>query len=220
VRHRVPSRSNWTLSLLGGFPTSYFLGKFKSRNIFSLGPEQLLDKANAKRSAPLHHPYLLTVPFVAFMPWRWLPLIGLVLCKRQGQPIVCTNDIWIERAFRQTDTDTMAQISTFLAGEMIRPGSNLWNALCSPGNTRNLFATGSSHRYYPSYWKDISIDHKHDVTWHLQMAAPYRRNGKFVFFYTRGKGKSKAIPLQAWTDPEGSRRLRFPDFKTIGTWRW
>jgi hypothetical protein len=29
--------------------------------------------------------------------------------------------------------------------------------------------------------------------------------------------KGKAIPLQAWTDPEGSRRLRLPDFKTIGT---
>jgi hypothetical protein len=28
------------------------------------------------------------------------------------------------------------------------------------------------------------------------------------------KGKGKAIPLQAWTDPEGSRRLRLPDFKT------
>jgi hypothetical protein len=27
-----------------------------------------------------------------------------------------------------------------------------------------------------------------------------------------GKGKGKAIPLQAWTDPEGSRRLRLPDF--------
>jgi len=27
----------------------------------------------------------------------------------------------------------------------------------------------------------------------------------------------KAIPLQAWTVPEGSRRLRLPDFKTIGT---
>ena len=25
------------------------------------------------------------------------------------------------------------------------------------------------------------------------------------------------IPLQAWTGPEGSRRLRLPDFKTIGT---
>jgi len=30
------------------------------------------------------------------------------------------------------------------------------------------------------------------------------------------KGKGKAIPLQAWTGPEGSRRLRLPDFKTVG----
>jgi hypothetical protein len=27
----------------------------------------------------------------------------------------------------------------------------------------------------------------------------------------------KAIPLQTWTDPEDSRRMRLPDFKTIGT---
>jgi hypothetical protein len=26
-----------------------------------------------------------------------------------------------------------------------------------------------------------------------------------------------AIPLQGWRGPEGSRRLRLPDFKTIGT---
>jgi len=29
--------------------------------------------------------------------------------------------------------------------------------------------------------------------------------------------KGKAIPLQAWTGPEGSRKFRLPDFKTIGT---
>jgi hypothetical protein len=29
----------------------------------------------------------------------------------------------------------------------------------------------------------------------------------------------KSIPLQAWTGPEGSRRLRLPDFKTVGTGR-
>jgi len=29
--------------------------------------------------------------------------------------------------------------------------------------------------------------------------------------------KGKAFPLQAWTGPEGSRKLRLPDFKTIGT---
>ena len=26
--------------------------------------------------------------------------------------------------------------------------------------------------------------------------------------------KGKAVPLQAWSGPEGSRKLRFPDFKT------
>jgi len=31
------------------------------------------------------------------------------------------------------------------------------------------------------------------------------------------KGKGKAIPVKAWRGPEGSRRLRIPNFKTIGT---
>ena len=31
------------------------------------------------------------------------------------------------------------------------------------------------------------------------------------------RSEYKAIPLQAWTGPEGSRKLRLPDFKTIGT---
>ena len=35
-----------------------------------------------------------------------------------------------------------------------------------------------------------------------------------------GKGKGKTIPEQDWTGPEGSRRLRIPDLKTVGTWRW
>jgi hypothetical protein len=29
--------------------------------------------------------------------------------------------------------------------------------------------------------------------------------------------KCKAIPLQAWTGPDGTRRMRLPDCKTIGT---
>jgi hypothetical protein len=46
----------------------------------------------------------------------------------------------------------------------------------------------------------------------------------FVWLKTRsGSGESnetckgKAIPLLAWTGPEGFRRLRLLDFKTIGT---
>jgi hypothetical protein len=30
------------------------------------------------------------------------------------------------------------------------------------------------------------------------------------------EGKRKAIPLQAWTGSEGSRRLRLPDFNILG----
>ena len=29
------------------------------------------------------------------------------------------------------------------------------------------------------------------------------------------KGKGKAVPLQAWSGPEGSRKLRFPDFMRV-----
>jgi len=41
--------------------------------------------------------------------------------------------------------------------------------------------------------------------------TPDRREQRCQFI------KGKAIPLQAWTGPEGSRRLRLPDFMTIGT---
>ena len=30
--------------------------------------------------------------------------------------------------------------------------------------------------------------------------------------YKSCKRKGKSVPLQAWTDPEGSRKLRLPDF--------
>jgi hypothetical protein len=33
-----------------------------------------------------------------------------------------------------------------------------------------------------------------------------------IFIYVKVKGK--AVPLQAWSGPEGSRKLRFPDFMT------
>jgi hypothetical protein len=35
----------------------------------------------------------------------------------------------------------------------------------------------------------------------------------FLWIYVKGK----ANPLQAWTGPEGSRRLRLPDFNAVGT---
>jgi len=34
---------------------------------------------------------------------------------------------------------------------------------------------------------------------------------KYIYIY---KGKGKAVPLEAWSGPEGSRKLRFPNFMT------
>jgi len=36
--------------------------------------------------------------------------------------------------------------------------------------------------------------------------------GELIFSWNT---RSKAIPFQTWTGPEGSRKLRLPDFKTI-----
>jgi hypothetical protein len=49
----------------------------------------------------------------------------------------------------------------------------------------------------------------------VQLEFPSYGVAYYCTFLSRDKGK--AIPLQAWTGPEGSRRLRLPDFKTIGT---
>jgi len=38
----------------------------------------------------------------------------------------------------------------------------------------------------------------------------------YIFIYIPF-GIKKTIPLQAWTDPEDSRRMRLPDVQKIGT---
>ena len=40
----------------------------------------------------------------------------------------------------------------------------------------------------------------------------HKYNATNISTYIKGKGK--AVPLEVWTSPEGSRKLRFPDFVT------
>ena len=53
-----------------------------------------------------------------------------------------------------------------------------------------------------------------------QTTINYINNSSYFQKMEAMQGKGKAIPWQAWTGPEGSRRLRLLDFKIIGTWRW
>jgi len=50
----------------------------------------------------------------------------------------------------------------------------------------------------------------------LRYGAAKRRGSGGVTPHIRKK-VDKAIPLQTWTGPEDSRRLRLLDFKTVGT---
>jgi hypothetical protein len=40
------------------------------------------------------------------------------------------------------------------------------------------------------------------------------QNVQFCNLKCGGKGKGKTVPLQAWSGPDGSRKLRFPHFLT------
>jgi hypothetical protein len=69
----------------------------------------------------------------------------------------------------------------------------------------------------------MPIEEKHETTnpAHIHAACqPSNLNliglDRNTYFYTH-KSKGKAIPVRAWTGPEGSRKLRLPDFKAIGT---
>ena len=57
-----------------------------------------------------------------------------------------------------------------------------------------------------------------EITWRMQLKFGlnyyFHKLRHLVVCCNIGKGKSKAVPLQTWSGPEGSRNLRFPDFMT------
>jgi hypothetical protein len=43
----------------------------------------------------------------------------------------------------------------------------------------------------------------------------FERTYVYIYIYIHIYIKGKAVPLQAWSGPEGSRKLRFPDYMTM-----
>ena len=76
----------------------------------------------------------------------------------------------------------------------------------APGES-SPFATGS----------DSSFLHSADD---IGMNVPYLDVRSVTFCKLDTVLITMATPLQAWTGLEGSRKLRLPDLKTIGTRRW
>jgi len=53
-----------------------------------------------------------------------------------------------------------------------------------------------------------------DVTRYIHFSRKLAIQFSWEIFGTRFYIKGKGVPLQAWSGPQGSRKLRFPDFVT------
>jgi hypothetical protein len=86
----------------------------------------------------------------------------------------------------------------------------VWFAVCTSAFSKSN-PTGRSFikfclRIFRKYVETIQVWLKYD-----------KNNGYFTWrpvYCTFEIIKAKAVPLQAWSGPEGSRKLRFPDFMT------
>jgi hypothetical protein len=91
---------------------------------------------------------------------------------------------------------------------------------CVSGNTARCRLTLFRNQYVEKV-RSQKIDNPTSIFMVIQLCVPSKGRlfsaSLACIVYRARKQKGKAVPLQAWTDPEGTRRLRLPDFKTIGT---
>jgi len=73
--------------------------------------------------------------------------------------------------------------------------------------------TGVLTRPYPD--QDLKKRGSMSGTWAISTTSSRElSSSSFSCKARQGKGKGNAVPLQAWSGPKGSRKLRFPDFMT------
>ena len=74
------------------------------------------------------------------------------------------------------------------------------------GSTADIYLTWQRETYFQNV-----------ISWRCPPPHALETSGLLERGLKRRKVKGKAIPLQAWRGPEGSKKLWLPDFKTIGT---
>jgi hypothetical protein len=70
------------------------------------------------------------------------------------------------------------------------------------------------HSFETYVTTDHSIRRNIAKVLNLQQNRCHNVKTRTSLFCNTVKGKGKAVPLQAWGGPEGSRKLRFPDYMT------
>jgi hypothetical protein len=82
----------------------------------------------------------------------------------------------------------------------------------------NWVGTGEDSEPMYTWWRTITDPATFCLSYpRLSIAVRAVESLSQCFIICVPQRSGKAIPLQAWTGPEGSRRLRLSDFKTFGT---
>jgi hypothetical protein len=116
---------------------------------------------------------------------------------------------------------------TFLYVQGRKNHNNFAENITNFGSCDNQAPMTCASLFLPFWQKKITKKCTQYAGLHWKM-GPSKYEVEFTFLSNdikflslpRLKVKGKPIPLQSWTSPEGSRRLRLPDFQTIGTWIW
>ena len=77
---------------------------------------------------------------------------------------------------------------------------------CGSSSSHKMYKAGELHSVY-------SLVEAHILNFQRDLVVFWLIHTEVIISRT-SKGKGKSVPLQAWTGPEGSRKLRFLDFVT------
>jgi hypothetical protein len=140
-------------------------------------------------------------------------------------PRMCRCAVCLVRRYHRTGTELLVvsgNLRCYVSWGCFR--TNLypidWGCILVLGKVSNCVTNRSQsqeHQNSPVNLQFISV-----------LVGNYLHLSSIFFLFTRrmnvektAKCKiDKAVPFQAWTGPECSRKLKLTDLKTIGTWRW
>ena len=94
------------------------------------------------------------------------------------------------------------------SSQVVTDARHLWLPICHSAVLANVisrFLDNIKQKFTPSSVVTSQIITKVSILYQVLKFEITRKQWRFIV-------KCKAVPLQAWTSPEGSRKLRFPDF--------
>jgi len=131
---------------------------------------------------------------------------------------VCVCVFWLLLVIAKFQLQAASKDCTIDAGLQVT--KQISAAVNPPVQLKSNLAHNSSKADYSVWCLYYLLGHSRTVSWsgynHLQPNL-FQFIKHHLFYhqhYTVWPINSKAVPLQAWSGPEGSRKLRFPDFMT------